>query len=68
MVNLLAGSTLMRPGAFIIAIAGCVMLGLAACDDGPKPLEKGTYKGEVDTTLSDEQRKALRQRGLRQRQ
>ncbi len=58
----------MRRGALILVIVGGVALGLAACNDALKPPEKGTYKGQIDTTLSDEQRKALRRRGLQQRQ
>ncbi len=46
-------------------------LGLGACreneQDRPLHLEKGTYSGQPDTELTEDQRRALQQRGQLQK-
>ncbi len=54
-------------GALALALAA----GLAACreeeQDRPLHFEKGVYSGNPDTTLDDQQRRALEQRGQLQK-
>lgn len=51
-----------------VAMALAVAVALAGCradeQDRPVALEKGVYQGQKDTTLTEEQRRELRERTL----